>query len=136
MDGHTLTDGEDVVGRFKSYFDKLLNVDDGREAQLSDARIPGVNQNARHLLEVSVEDVRKAVKKIKNGKAPGVDGITSEMLKYGGESVIEWLTRVCNVCFMEGRVPKDWQRAVIVPFYKGKGNKMECKNYRGFVHTW
>ena len=130
-DGNMLTVGEDVVGRFKSYFDGLLNVDDGREAQLSDARILGVNQNARHMLEVSVEDIRKAVKKIKNGKAPGVDGITSEMLKYGGESVTEWLTRVCNVCFREGRVPKDWQRAVIVPFYKGKGDKMECKNYRG-----
>ena len=70
------------------------------------------------------------MKKIRNGKAPGVDGITSEMLQYGGESVIEWLTRVCNVCFMEGRVPKDWQRAVIIPFYKGKGDKIECKNYR------
>ena len=35
---------------------------------------------------------------------------------------------------MEGRVPKDWQRAVIVPFYKGKGDKMECKNYRGISH--
>ena len=32
---------------------------------------------------------------------------------------------------MQGRVLKDWQRAVIVPFYKGKGDKMECKNYRG-----
>ena len=32
---------------------------------------------------------------------------------------------------MEARVPNDWQRAVIVPFYKGNGDKMECKNYRG-----
>ena len=28
----------------KMLFDELLNVDDGREAQLSDSRIPGVNQ--------------------------------------------------------------------------------------------
>ena len=53
-DEHMLTDGEDVVGRFRSYFDRLLNVDEGREVQLSDARILGVNLNARHLLEVSV----------------------------------------------------------------------------------
>ena len=44
-----LTVGEDVVGKFRSYFDKLLNVDDGSDAKLSDARIPGVYQNARHV---------------------------------------------------------------------------------------
>ena len=32
---------------------------------------------------------------------PGVYGITCAMLKYGGESIMEWLTEVCNVCFME-----------------------------------
>lgn len=29
-------------------------------------------------------------------KAPGVDGITAKMLKYGGESVIEWMHLICN----------------------------------------
>ena len=64
-------------------------------------------------------------------KSPGIDGITSEMLKYGGESIIEWLTRVCMVCLARGEVPLDWRRAIIVPFYKGKGDRNECKNYRG-----
>ena len=31
---------------------------------------------------------------------------------------------------MEDRVLKDWERAVIVAFYKVKGDKMECKNYK------
>ena len=66
-----------------------------------------------------------------NGKVPGVYGITCAMLKYGGESIMEWLTEVCNVCFMESRVPKDWQRAAIVLLYNGKDDKMECENYRG-----
>ena len=90
-------------------------MDDGREAQLSDARIPGVNRIARNLLEISVEDIRKEVKMIENGKAPVMNGVTSKMLKYGGESLVEWLTRVCNVCFMEVRVLKEWQKTVIVP---------------------
>ena len=49
------------------------------------------------------------MKKLKKGKAPGVDGITSEMLRFGGDSVLEWLTRVCKVCLTEGVVPKNWQ---------------------------
>ena len=31
----------------------------------------------------------------------------------------------------ERQVPRDWQRAVIVPLYKGKGMREEWKNYRG-----
>ena len=90
-----------------------------------------MNDDADDVLEVSVEDVRKAVKKLKKGKAPGVDGITSEMLKCGGEAVLEWLTRVCRVCVSREKVPNDWVRAIIVPLYKGKGDRNECKNYRG-----
>ena len=28
-------------------------------------------------------------------------------------------------------MPEDWRSAVNVPLYKGKGEKTECKNYRG-----
>ena len=38
---------------------------------------------------------------------------------------------MCNKVFLEGVVPKDWSRAVIVPLYKGKGDKGNCRNYRG-----
>ena len=33
--------------------------------------------------------------------------------------------------FEIGVVPEDWRSAVIVPLYKGKGERTECKNYRG-----
>ena len=28
-------------------------------------------------------------------------------------------------------VPEDWRSAVIVPLYRGKGERTECKNYKG-----
>ena len=28
-------------------------------------------------------------------------------------------------------IPEDWRSAVIVPLYKGKGDRTECKHYRG-----
>ncbi|MEL7302024.1 MAG: reverse transcriptase family protein, partial [Pseudomonadota bacterium] len=130
-DGNVVTEERAVLDRWSEYYEQLLNVDDGRAAVLTDARVCGINENMRLQMEVSLEDVRKAVKKLKKGKAPGVDGITSEMLCFGGDSVLEWLTRVCRVCMTEGVVPKDWQKAIIVPLYKGKGDRGECKNYRG-----
>ena len=66
------------------------------------------------------EEVRKALKKMKSEKAPGVDGIACEMLKAGVATVIDWFTRVANVCMTERKVPRDWQRALIVPLYKGR----------------
>ena len=36
-----------------------------------------------------------------------------------------------NGCLCEGKVPRDWKSACIVPLYKGKGHCLECANYRG-----
>ena len=48
----------------------------------------------------SVITRKKAVKNINKRKAPRVNRITSEMLKYDGEYMIVWLVMVCNVCFI------------------------------------
>ncbi len=31
----------------------------------------------------------------------------------------------------QSKVPEDWRKTIIVPLYKGKGNREECSNYRG-----
>ena len=38
---------------------------------------------------------------------------------------------MCNMAFESSVVPKDWKFSVIVPLYKGKEERTECKNYRG-----
>merc|ERR1712002_703474 len=130
-EGNMLTEGAKVQKRWREYFESLLNVDDGRRAQMSEVIRERMNDDTNGVFEVGVEDVRKAVKKLKKSKSPGIDGITSEMLKYGGEAVLEWLTRMCRICVSEVRVPNDWVRAIIVSLYKGKGDRNDCKNYRG-----
>ena len=51
----------------------------------------------------------------KGGKAPGMDGMRVEMLKEGGVTVLEWLVRLFNMCFMLSIVPLDWVIACMVP---------------------
>jgi len=40
------------------------------------------------------------------------------------------LVSLFNVCLLCGRVPEEWVNAVLVPLFKGKGDRFECKNYR------
>ena len=35
------------------------------------------------------------------------------------------------MAFESGVVTKDWRASVIVPLFKAKGERTECKNYRG-----
>ena len=87
-EGNMLTEQPAVRQRWSEYYEALLNVDDGRRAQLSELVRVRVNDDANDELEVIGEDVRKAVKKLKKGRSSGVDEITSEMLKYGGEALL------------------------------------------------
>ena len=69
--------------------------------------------------------------KVKNGKAAAKGEITGVMIKSGGDPVVDWMWRVCNTAFESGVVAEDWTSTVIVPLYKGKGERNECTNYRG-----
>ena len=75
--------------------------------------------------------VEVRVGKLKNGKASGKDEITEEMIKGGCDRVVDWIWRLCNMAIVRAVVPEDWRSAVIVPLYKGKGERTDCKNYRG-----
>ena len=60
----------------------------------------------------------------------GVDEITAEMLKLGGEPVVHWLTCLsCRVWHSE-KVPDDWLKQIVVPLHK-KGAYDVCDNFRG-----
>ena len=45
------------------------------------------------------------VGKLKNGKAAGKDEITGEMIKGGGDTVVDWIWRLCNMTFENGVAP-------------------------------
>ena len=53
------------------------------------------------------------------------------MVNGGGDRVVNWIWRLCNIAFQSSVVPEYWRSAVIFPPYKGKGERTECKNYRG-----
>lgn len=78
----------------------------------------------------SMEEVTTAVNRLKNNKAPGIDNIPGELLKYGEDQMIATLHELVNKIWMTETLPAEWQTSVICPIHK-KGNKLTCEIYRG-----
>ena len=57
--------------------------------------------------EPSQEEIREAINQLKHNKAPGENEITAEKLKRGGETSVQWLTRLlCRIWHSE-EVPEN-----------------------------
>jgi len=69
---------------------------------------------------------------LKNNKAPGIDLVTSETLKYGGQACHQMLLDICNDVFQNHKPPDQWNTNITVPIPK-KGNPNIMNNYRGIT---
>ena len=79
--------------------------------------------------DVSLYEIRMALKQLKNNKAPGDDGITAELQKAGGKPILKALQKLFDSVILEGKTPQVWCRGVVVLFFK-KGDNALLKNYR------
>ena len=79
--------------------------------------------------KITEEEVRKAIKALKDGKAFGPDGIPNEIIKRCEEELLEPICIVFNKSLNEGSIPEMWRCANVVPIFK-KGSKEDPLNYR------
>ena len=124
--------GNEARKRWAEYFEEFLNEQEDNEADIvavGGVQVPIMGEENEK--EVTREEMKRALNETKGGKAPGMDGVRMERLKEGGVTVLEWLVRVFNICFLLSIVPVDWVIACMVPLYKGKEDMHECINFRG-----
>lgn len=88
-----------------------------------------INVNSEEMPEIDMEELRKGLSQMKNGKAAGEDNILPEMLKESDTKVKQELVKLFNKCLTEERIPEDWENAVVVLIYK-KGDPTDLENYR------
>jgi len=72
VDRNILAEVRAVQNRWREYHEQLLNFEDERVAELTDAKPYGIDENWRIQMKVNLVDVRMAVKKLKKGKVSGV----------------------------------------------------------------
>ncbi|KAK3541643.1 hypothetical protein QTP86_033734 [Hemibagrus guttatus] len=86
-DGRVLTSEESVQRRWKEYFEELMNEENEREK-----RVEGVNSVEQKVDKIRKDEVRKALKRMKSGKAVGPDDIPVEVWKCLGEAAVEFFS--------------------------------------------
>jgi len=80
-------------------------------------------------IEITSEVVFDKIIKLKDGKAPGDDGIIPEFLKKLASVMLQPLAIILRKSYAEGVVPQEWKRANITPLFK-KGSRSDPGNYR------
>jgi len=80
-------------------------------------------------VEITSEVVFNKIIKLKDGKAPGDDGIIPEFLKKLASVILQPLAIIFSKSVAEGVVPQEWKKANITPLFK-KGSMTDSGNYR------
>ena len=110
------------------YFEKLLNTEEPKEL----IKIGNREINEVEVEELTIEDVKKAMRNLKNNKAAGTDGIDPELIKYWGNRLLNRIYELVWQIWEEERTPAEWKERIIVPVHK-KGDRDRCENYRGIA---
>lgn len=78
---------------------------------------------------MSLVELENALKRMENGKAPGIDGITTEFYKSFWVEIGPELLTVFNESRADGQLPRSCRRAIITLLPK-KGDLNDIKNWR------
>lgn len=77
------------------------------------------------------EEIEKAIRSLKNRKAPGLDLIEPEVIKHSWPALHTEITHLFNSCLEQGVFPRRWKEGNIRVLLKGEGkSKTDPKSYR------
>ena len=127
--GNALTSNEDRRKRWREHFREILN----REEPAYPINEEDSNQQDIADIDtgpVSKAEIRRAIRSLKNSKAPGEDMIKAELLKADLEFTTDRVKELIDTIWSLEKAPLKWKRGLIIKISK-KGNLRKCKNWRG-----
>jgi hypothetical protein len=129
LEGNVLVEPEAILKRWTEHFDMLLNQFSEVDEKVLE-NIPQREVDEKLADPPTLDEVDKAIARLKNNKCSGEDGITAEIFKYGGDVIRELLHQIICQIWKEGQVPQQWIDALIIKLFKKK-DPLDCGNYRG-----
>ena len=82
--------------------------------------------------QFTYSELHSAVFSQKNNKSPGVDNITSEIIKAAYDLICPFLLKLYNHIYETGDYPRSWGDSIISPIFK-KRDVDDAQNYRGIT---
>ena len=119
--GKVLTSKDEILERWATFYEELYDDPNTCEPLPPDKDNP--------IPTILKSEVASAIDKLSSGKSPGIDSISAEFLKAGGDAMVQVLTKLFNLILETGEIPSTFRKALIVVLFK-KDDRSECKNYR------
>jgi len=94
----------------------ILNTEEPRE--LIKKGNKGIGEGEVEVEELTIEGVKRAIRNLKNNKAVGTDGIHQELIKYGGDKLLNRMYELVRQISEEERIREEWKETIIVPIHK------------------
>ena len=77
---------------------------------------------------VSVAKVKKLLRKLKNSKSLGTDGLDNFSVRVSAEIIAQPLHHVITLSLMQSKFPDSWKCSKVIPLHK-KSSRLEKQNY-------
>ena len=127
-DGLVITKGKEMADALNIYLSSVFTLEDKNNLPVHEPLLADNVECFTNMLITPAMIVTK-IKKLKDNKSPGIDGITQKLLKEIAEENCVPLAIMFNLSLREGTVPHKWKHANVVPIFK-KGNRCKAGNYR------
>ena len=122
--GKVLTEENEIKDRWKRYCEKLYASQEETSVDQADFSYDDEEEP-----DILLSEVKNAIRKLKNNKAPGIDDIPGELLKNFDNAGVKILLQLCNKVWHTRIWPDDWKKSLFITLPK-KGDINECKNNR------
>ena len=126
-DGQETTNQQEIIKeQVRFYGDRYRKTVDFQEpsvqAFLDGIDVPRLSDEQKTSIEgaVTEEELTRALKRMKSGSSPGLDGITTAFIKFFWCKVKDMVLNSFNAAFTKGEVSIIQKRAVITLSHKGK----------------
>ena len=127
--GNIISDRFQMAEILNEYVSAVFTSEDISSLPFPFTKFEGNKSEHLGQLLVTPEMVAKKIKKMKDIKSPGVDGIPPKLLKEIVEQISTPLAKLFNLSLEEGIAPSEWKEANITPLFK-KGSRNKPENYR------